>query len=124
MEFCVREGSGSGRCTPWEHQGDSAHRDTSCSLPDARDPLRVAATLGRSQLWPLGLHIQLCEDIPESSGSSPSGSRARGYDPTLHEELQRSPHPNVPQAGCACHGRNGKGFGMPQYHQGVCDMCS
>ena len=58
-------------------QGDRADRDAPRRLRDGRDPLRAARALGRPQLRPLGLHLQLHQDAPRrpARASCPTARR-------------------------------------------------
>ena len=46
-------------------QGHGADRDDPGRLRDGRDPLRAARPLGRAELRPLGLHLQLHQEVPQ-----------------------------------------------------------
>ena len=45
-------------------QGHRADRDDPGRVRDGRDPVRAARAFGRAQLRPLGLHLQLHQEIP------------------------------------------------------------
>ena len=50
------------------HQGHGADRDHPRRVRDGRDPLRAARAFGRPELRPLGLHLQLHQEIQEPPG--------------------------------------------------------
>ncbi len=57
------------------HQGDGPHRDHHGDLRDARDPLRAARALVGPELRPLGLHLQLHQEVPRARHAAPGPQR-------------------------------------------------
>ena len=51
-------------------QGDGADRDDPGRVRDGRDPLRAARALGRAELRPLGLHLQLHQEVRAATATS------------------------------------------------------
>ena len=70
VERRVRRRAGRARHAARHHQGDGADRDDPRRLRDGRDPLRAARALGRAQLRPLGLHLQLHQEVPQPRRTS------------------------------------------------------
>ncbi len=62
---------------PGHHQGHRADRDHPGGLRDGRDPLRAARPLGRAELRPLGLHLQLHQEVPQARPSSSCRTASR-----------------------------------------------
>ena len=63
---------------PQRHdQGHGADRDHPGRVRDGRDPVRAARPLGRAELRPLGLHLQLHQEVPRATGCRPARPRAR-----------------------------------------------
>ncbi len=58
------------RRAPRQHQGDGAHRDHPRRVRDGRDPVRAEGLHRRPQLRPLGLHLQLHQEIRRSARTS------------------------------------------------------
>ena len=71
------------------HQGDGADRDHARRVRDGRDPLRAARPLRRPQLRPLGLHLQLHQEIPRQPGLLSRRSRAGDDDGALPARVLR-----------------------------------
>ena len=59
--------------------GHGPDRDDPGGLRDGRDPLRAARPLGRAELRPLGLHLQLHQEVPQPPRLRPARPRA-GHD--------------------------------------------
>ena len=53
---------------PGQRPRHGPHRDDPRGLRDGGDPLRAARPLGRPQLRPLGLHLQLHQEVPHRPG--------------------------------------------------------
>ena len=60
-------------------QGHGADRDDPGRVRDGRDPLRAARSLGGAQLRPLGLHLQLHQEVPQPARVRAARPRA-GHD--------------------------------------------
>ncbi|ONM16504.1 malate synthase1 [Zea mays] len=76
-----------------EHPGNGAGGDVASGVPNERDPARAARALGGAQLRPLGLHLQLRQDVPRPPGPPPPRPRPRRHGPALHALLLPPPHP-------------------------------
>ena len=70
------------------HPRHRADRDNSRRLRDGRDPLRTARAFRRAQLRPLGLHLQLHQEVPEPPGMRAAGPRRGHHGPALPELLR------------------------------------
>ena len=89
------------------HQGHGAHRDHSRRLRDGRDPLRTARAFGRPELRPLGLHLQLHQEIPRTAPIRPARPRHGDHGSPLPEVLCGPADPHLPPARRPRHGRHG-----------------
>ena len=60
-----------------DHQGHGADRDDPGRVRDGRDPLRAARPHRRPQLRPVGLHLQLHQEVPQPARvrACPTGPR-------------------------------------------------
>ncbi len=69
----------SSACRSGTIKAHRADRDHPGRVRDGRDPLRAARALGRPQLRPLGLHLQLHQEIPPRPRvhASPTARRSR-----------------------------------------------
>ena len=65
------------------HQGDGADRDDPRGLRDGRDPVRAARALRGAELRPLGLHLQLHQEIQEPARISCCPTAPRDHGPAL-----------------------------------------
>ncbi|ONM16506.1 malate synthase1 [Zea mays] len=90
-----------------EHPGNGAGGDVASGVPNERDPARAARALGGAQLRPLGLHLQLRQDVPRPPGPPPPRPRPRRHGPALHALLLPPPHPHLPPSRSPRHGRHG-----------------
>ena len=68
-------------------QGDRADRDDPRRVRDGRDPVRAARALGRAQLRPLGLHLQLHQEVPQPPRVRAARPRAGDDDHAFHALL-------------------------------------
>lgn len=110
MEQRVWEGREDGRDRKRKHQGHCSNRNTSSCLSNGWNPVWAEGSLCGSELWKMGLHLQLCQDFPGSPGSPTTRQGSCRHESTLHEKLFWAPHQDLPQAWCACHGRHGMYF--------------
>ena len=88
-------------------QGHRADRDDPRGVRDGRDPVRAARALGGPQLRPLGLHLQLHQEVPEQPRLLPRRPGARHDDHALHEELRGAVREDLPPPQHPRDGRHG-----------------
>ena len=85
-----------------------ADRDHHGRLRDGRDHPRAARAFGRPQLRPLGLHLQLHQEIQRRSGMRAAGPRASHDDHPLPAQLYPAADQDLPPPQGPCHGRHGR----------------
>ena len=88
-------------------QGHCADRDHPRDLRDGRDPVGAEGPLGRPQLRPLGLHLQLHQEVPRTGVVGAAGPRPGRHDRALPAQLQPAPDQDLPPPRSARHGRHG-----------------
>ncbi len=88
-------------------QGHGADRDPARRIRDGRDPVRDARAHRRPELRPLGLHIQLHQEIPEPPGLRAAGPQHADHGPALPEILRRPADQDLSPARRPCDGRHG-----------------
>ena len=86
--FRVR--AGAARHPGRHHQGHGADRDDPGRVRDGRDPLRAARALRRPQLRPLGLHLQLHQEVPQPPGLRAARPRPGDDDHAISCAVRRS----------------------------------
>ena len=79
-------------------QGDGADRDHPRRLRDGRDPLRAARPLGRPQRRPLGLHLQLHQEVQPRPRLLPRRPRQGDDDGAVHARLRAAAAEDLPPA--------------------------
>ena len=84
LERHLRDDAGRARHPAGHDQGDGADRDDPRRVRDGRDPVRAARPLRRPQLRPLGLHLQLHQEVPQPPGLRAGRPRAGHDDHALH----------------------------------------
>ena len=89
------------------HPGDRADRDHPRRLRDGRDPLRAARALGRPELRPLGLHLQLHQEVPRPSRIRAAGPRPGDHGAGLHARLHDADDQDLPSPRRPRHRRHG-----------------
>ena len=89
------------------HQGHRADRNHPGHLRDGRDPLRAARPLRRPELRPLGLHLQLHQEVRRRPDHAAARPRAGDHDHALHAHLLAAAHQDLPPPQRARHGRHG-----------------
>ena len=88
LERGLRDDPGGPRPAAGHDQGDGAHRDHQRRLRDGRDPLRAARALGRAQRRPLGLHLQLHQEVQDRPRFLPRRPAQGDDDGALHARLR------------------------------------
>ena len=99
---------GIARNPAWLDPRHRSDRDDFGRLRDGRNPLRAAGTFRRTKLRPLGLHLQLHQEIPEQARLRAARSRA-GHDGRQHfcASYVAPPDPDLSSRGTPRHGRDG-----------------
>ena len=99
-----------------DDQGDAADRGDPRGLRDGRDPLGAARLHRRAQLRPLGLHLQLHQEVQPLPGQGAAGPRA-GHDddalPALVLEAADQDHASSRRVRDGRHGRADPDQGRP-----------
>ncbi len=102
----VRAAGGAGRAEG-QREGHLPHRDAARRVRDGRDPLRAARALGGAQLRALGLHLQLHQEAARRPARGAARPRPGDDGPRVPGGLRAAPHPDLPPARRARHGRHG-----------------
>ena len=107
---------GAARPRAADDQGHAADRDHPRGLRDGRDPLGAARLHRGPQLRPLGLHLQLHQEVQPLPGQGAAGPRA-GHDddalPALVLEAADQDHPPPRRVRDGRHGRADPDQGRP-----------
>ena len=77
LERHLRHDAERARPAAGHDQGDGADRDHPRRVRDGRDPVRAARALGRPQRRPLGLHLQLHQEVQAATATSASPTAPR-----------------------------------------------
>ncbi len=98
---------GAARPRAADHQGDGADRDDPRGVRDGRDPVRAARPHRRPQLRPLGLHLQLHQEVQPQPGHGAAGSRAGDDDHALPALVLEAADQDLPPPRRVRDGRHG-----------------
>ena len=107
VERRVSARPGEARAAQGHHPRDGADRDHHGRLRDGRDPLGAARPFGRAQLRPLGLHLQLHQEIRRRPGLRHAGSGPGHDDQPFPAQLQPVADQDLPSPRDPCDGRDG-----------------
>ena len=120
VERHLRDGAGRPRHSARHDQGHGADRDDPRRLRDGRDPVRAARAFGRAQRRPLGLHLQLHQEVPHQQGLLPRRPRAGHDDHALPQELRRAADQDLPSPQHPRDGRHGGADPGEERREGEC----
>ncbi len=98
LERGVRDDAERARLAARDDQGDGPDRDHPRRVRDGRDPLGAARAFGGPQRRPLGLHLQLHQEVQERQELLPRRPRQGDDDGAVHARLRAAAAEDLPPA--------------------------